>query len=56
LLKERDTLESEFLDIRATRGQKPQTQYLDELEVVLLKIAQLQREIDSETGWGDDDQ
>lgn len=56
LLEKRDTLENEFLAIRATRGQKPQTQYLDELEVVLLKIAKLQREIDSETGWSGDDQ
>jgi len=56
LLEKRDTLENEFLEIRATRGQKPQTQYLDELEVVLLKIATLQREIDSETGWSGDDQ
>ena len=56
LLAERDTLESEFREIRATRGQKPQTQYLNELEVVLLKIAKLQRQIDTETGWSFDEQ
>ena len=51
LLSERMTLEQDFLAVKLTRGEIPQSRYLDNLEEVLLKIARLQKRMDELTGW-----
>jgi len=51
LLREREVLEQEFNQVRARRATLAQSEYLDELEVVMLKIARLQLRIDDATGW-----
>jgi len=51
LLTERMTLEQDFLAVKMTRGEIPQSRYLDDLEEVLLKIARLQKRMDELTGW-----
>lgn len=55
LLDERQQLEVEFNRVRATRDTRLQSEYLDELEQVLLNIAKLQLRIDRATGWQPDD-
>ncbi len=49
LLEQRQSLEQEFNAIRDNRGNSPQSIYLDELEVVLVRIARLQQKIDAIT-------
>jgi len=51
MLAERMTLEQDFLAVKLTRGEIPQSRYLDDLEEVLLKIARLQKRMDELTGW-----
>ena len=54
LLDQRQQLEVEFNRVRATRDSRLQSEYLDELEQVLLNIANLQLRIDKATGWQPD--
>ena len=51
LLQQREQLELEFNQVRAKRDTLAQTDYLNELEVVLLEIARLQIRMDEATGW-----
>ena len=51
LLGQRQQLELEFNKVRSKRDTLAQSDYLDELESVLLQIARLQLQIDEATGW-----
>lgn len=51
LLDKRAELEIEFNAVKARKPDMTATDYLDELERVLLDIARLQQQIDQETGW-----
>lgn len=55
LLDQREQLEIEFNQVRETRDSKAESDYLDELEQVLLEIARLQLRIDEATGWQPDE-
>jgi len=54
LLAERSSLEKEFNAVKAKRSLLAQSDYLDELETVLVRIARLQLRIDQATGWQPD--
>lgn len=51
LLQQRAELELEFNRVRTKRDALTQSDYLNELEVVLLEIARLQLRMDEATGW-----
>lgn len=53
LLADRTQLELELDDLRLRKTQYSQTEYLDELEILMLQMARLQRKLDRETGWLD---
>lgn len=55
LLDQRLVLENEFAALKTRKDSLERSDYFDELETLLLKIAKLQIVIDEETGWSDPD-
>ena len=55
LLDQRLVLEDEFRELTLRKPDMPLFEYYDDLEVLLIKIARLQRSIDSATGWSESD-
>lgn len=55
LLDQRLLLEQDFKSLKLRKPDMPVDKYYDELETLLLSIANLQRSIDEETGWSEKD-
>lgn len=55
LLDERLLLEQDFKSLKLRKSDMPVDQYYDELEALLISIANLQQSIDEETGWSEKD-
>lgn len=55
LLADRTELEFELDDLRQRKRDFSQAAYLDELENLMLRMARLQRKLDRETGWLEND-
>jgi len=55
LLDERLILETRFRALRERKPEMKPEQYYEELEVLLISIAQLQQSIDKATGWSESD-
>ena len=52
LLSQRGTIEQDLSHVKEQRASLPDTQYYDQLEEVLVRLALLQREIDAKAGGG----
>ena len=55
LLDERLSLEQQFKQLKTKKDDMSPASYYEELETLLIAIAQLQRSIDTETGWSEPD-
>lgn len=52
LLTQRGTIEQDLNRVKEQKAALPDTQYYDQLEEVLVRLALLQREIDAKAGGG----
>ncbi len=55
LLDDRLTLEQQFKQLKMAKDDMSPASYYEELETLLIAIAQLQQSIDTETGWSESD-